>query len=66
MTTEAVVLALCGVLILMIFLGPNSLLVTFEEATPRLAARIERNVSTGFRFIDGRDNSRVPGWEPAE
>ncbi|MCB0356591.1 MAG: hypothetical protein KDD40_06270 [Bdellovibrionales bacterium] len=66
MTLEAIILAIFGVLILGIFLGPNSIMVTFDEATPRLAARVERNVTTGFRFYDPRSGgSRTPGWKPS-
>ncbi|MCB9025645.1 MAG: hypothetical protein H6625_04965 [Bdellovibrionaceae bacterium] len=63
MTLEAIIIAIFGVLILGIFLGPNSIMVTFDEATPRLAARVERNVVTGFRFINPVDGARTPGWE---
>ena len=64
MTLEAIILAIFGVLILGIFLGPNSIMVTFDEATPRLAARVERNVTTGFRFFNPEDGgARTPGWQ---
>lgn len=67
MTTEAVILAICGVLILLIFLaGDNSILVTFEEATPRLAAKVERNISIGTRFYQGDSGQRIPRWEYAK
>ncbi len=63
MTSEAVILAICGVLIVLIFLaGDNSILVSFDEATPRLAARIERNIATGSRFYKATDGGRVPNW----
>ncbi len=65
MTLEAVILAIFGVLILGIFLGPKSILVTFEEATPRLAAHVERNITVGYKFFDPEDNGRVPGWKPS-
>jgi len=66
MTLEAIIVAIFGVLILGIFLGPNSIMVTFDEATPRLAARVERNVTTGFRFYDPeKGGSRSPGWQPS-
>ncbi len=66
MTLEAIIVAIFGVIILGIFLGPNSILVTFEEATPRLAARVERNVTTGFRFHNPADGgTRTPGWAPS-
>ena len=64
MTTETVILAICGVLILLIFLaGDNSILVTFEEATPRLAAKVERNIATGTRYYNGTTGGKVPNWE---
>ena len=64
MTLEAVIIALFGVLILGIFLGPNSMMVTFDEATPRLAGRIERNVITGAHFFNpAQGGSRSPAWK---
>jgi len=62
MTLEAVILAIFGVLILGVFLGPKSLMVTFEEATPRLAAKIERNVTIGYKFFNPDTGKRSPGW----
>ncbi|MCB0390205.1 MAG: hypothetical protein KDD58_02885 [Bdellovibrionales bacterium] len=42
-------------------------MVTFDEATPRLAARVERNVTTGFRFYNPKEGGRrTPGWIPSE
>lgn len=67
MTLEAIIIAIFGVLIIGIFLGPNSIMVTFDEATPRLAARVERNVVTGYKFYDARKGgARTPAWTPSE
>jgi hypothetical protein len=66
MTLEAIIIAIFGVLILGIFLGPNSLIVGFEEATPRLAARVERNVTVGYKFFNPEEGGRrTPGWQPS-
>jgi hypothetical protein len=66
MTLEAIIIAIFGVLILGIFLGPNSIMVTFDEATPRLAARVERNVTVGYKFFNPEQGGgRTPGWTPS-
>lgn len=66
MTLEAIIIAIFGVLILGIFLGPNSIMVTFDEATPRLAARVERNVTVGYKFFNPeKSGGRTPGWQPS-
>ncbi len=65
MTVEAVILAIFGVLVLGAFLGPGSLFTSFEEATPRLAARVERNIAIGYKFYK-KDGSRSPGWKPSK
>ena len=66
MTTEAVIILILGVIVLGIFLGPDSMLVTFDEATPRLAARVERNSAVGYKFFNPEDNNgRAPGWQPS-
>ena len=63
MTLEAIIIAIFGVLILGIFLGPNSIMISFDEATPRLAARVERNVTTGYKFFNPEEGgTRTPGW----
>ncbi len=67
MALESIVIAIFGVLILGIFLGPNSIMVTFDEATPRLAARVERNVTAGYKFFNPTDGGgRTPGWQASD
>ncbi len=67
MTTESVILTLIAVMLMAIFLGPNGVNSTFDQATPRLAARIERNIATGYRFTNAKDAARIPQWQaPAQ
>lgn len=68
MTTESVILTLIAVMMMAIFLGPNGVNSTFDKATPRLAARIERNIAIGYKFNCGSgssvcDNGRLIKWE---
>jgi len=63
MTVESVILTLIAVMMMAIFLGPNGANSTFDQATPRLAARVERNISVGYNFTDARNGNRVPKWE---
>jgi hypothetical protein len=51
MTVELVlILGLYGFLIMGAFLGDSGPVATFRKSAPRLAARIERNISTGDGF----------------
>lgn len=64
MTTELVLLlGIYAFLLLGVFLGPLGPVETFKNSAPRLAAKIERNISTGSQF-QRRDNGQaMPGWQ---
>ncbi|MBX7232086.1 MAG: hypothetical protein K1X29_08375 [Bdellovibrionales bacterium] len=65
MTTELVLLlGIYAYIILGVFLGDLGPLATFKKSGPRLAARIERNISIGNKFItsDGKTTRwQAPG-----
>lgn len=51
MTTELVLLlAIYAFVVLGAFLGDKGPLATFKNASPRLGARIERDISSGYQF----------------
>ncbi len=69
MTTELVLLlAIYAFIIMGVFLGNGGPIDTFKQSTPRLAARIERNVAIGHQFKDGRSGDNMtwknPGGNP--
>ncbi len=53
MTVEAVLLAVLSVFILSAFVGSTGPQATFQNSAPRLAARIEYNLSTGGTLNPG-------------
>ena len=58
MTIEAILLLGIFVFLLLgAFIGPNGPRSTFAKAGPRLAARIESNLSTGRGFKDYHDGA---------
>lgn len=66
MTTEFVLLlAVYAFLMLGLILGPEGPIGTFNTSTPRLAALVERNISTGhsFRHQQDPDADTVWGWQ---
>lgn len=64
MTTELILLLfLYAGIILHSLLGPQGPVKIFSTATPILASRIERNLATGYQFIDKENNSVVPFWQ---
>ena len=66
MVTELVLLlALWAFILLGVFMGENGPWGTFRSSGPRLAARVERNVSVGFSFYDRTKNSNVTWSAPA-
>lgn len=65
MTVEVVLLlGIYGFLVLGAFLGDLGPIETFKKSAPRLAARIERNISTGDGFRQSRDGSGVNWIKP--
>ena len=65
MTVELVLLlGLYAFIVMGAFLGPLGPIETFKKSAPRLAARIERNVSVGDGFRSSRDGSPVNWIKP--
>ena len=63
MTTEFVLLlAVYAFLMLGLILGPEGPIGTFNTSTPRLAALVERNLSTGHNFRHQHDTAVEPAW----
>lgn len=66
MTVELVLLlGIYAFIVLGAFLGPTGPIATFKKSGPRLAARVERNISVGNGFRQSRDGSGVV-WHPPE
>lgn len=66
MTVELVLLLGIYVFIVLgAFLGDFGPIQTFKKSAPRLAARIERNVSVGDGFRQSADNLGV-NWHPPQ
>lgn len=66
MTVELVLLL--GIYVFMVigaFLGPSGPITTFRNSAPRLAARVERNISVGDGFRTSKDSNGVV-WHPPE
>ncbi len=64
MTTELVLLlGIYAYIILGVFLGDQGPLATFKKSGPRLAARIERNITIGKPF-KGKDNTTTVWQDP--
>lgn len=62
MTVELVLLL--GIYVFIVigaFLGDLGPVATFKKSAPRLAARVERNISTGDGFRESNTGKRV-GW----
>ncbi len=60
MTVEYLLLTAIGALIVVkAFFGDSGLPAAFQNASPKLAARIERNVETGAGFNSLSRNSEV-------
>ncbi len=63
MTTELVLLlGIYAFIIIGVFLGDSGPLATFKQSTPRLAARVERNIAIGFTFKQGTTGEGV-SWQ---
>jgi hypothetical protein len=64
MTVELVLLL--GIYVFIVigaFLGPTGPIATFKNSGPRLAAKIQRNISVGDGFRTSKDGSGVV-WHP--
>jgi len=67
MTVELVLLlGLYAFIILGAFLGPMGPVETFNKSAPRLAARVERNVSTGNGFRSAPAGVEAVSWRKPE
>lgn len=65
MTTELVLLLGIYVLLVMgAFLGDLGPIETFKKSAPRLAARVERNISVGDGFRNSKDGRGVSWVKP--
>jgi hypothetical protein len=65
MTVELVLLVgIYGFLIIGAFLGDLGPIETFKKSAPRLAARVERNISTGDGFRNSKDGQGVNWVKP--
>lgn len=66
MTTELVLLlGIYAFLVIGVFLGDLGPIETFKRSAPRLAARIERNISVGDGFRNSADGQGVNWNKPA-
>lgn len=64
MSTEYVLLlGIYGFILLGAFVGDKGPGATFQEAGPRLGARVERNLVTGRGFNDGRSGQKLIRWK---
>ena len=67
MTVELVlILGMYGFLIIGAFLGPLGPIETFKKSAPRLAARVERNISTGDGFRTSSQDGKAVNWVKPE
>lgn len=64
MSTEFILLlSIYAFVMIGVFLGENGPIATFRHSAPRLAGKIERDISIGYQFSK-RENpgKRLPGW----
>lgn len=66
MTTELLVLLFITLFVLFgVFWGPQGLKVSFDEASPKLGARMERYIETGASFVQASQATAEPiSWGP--
>ncbi|MCB0364039.1 MAG: hypothetical protein H6624_13480 [Bdellovibrionaceae bacterium] len=65
MTVELVLLmSLYAFIVMGVFLGDVGPIETFKRSAPRLGARVERNVSTGWGFRKATDGDKVNWVKP--
>jgi hypothetical protein len=55
-------LSLYAFILLGVFLGDTGVQATFEKSAPKLAARMEANISTGTGFADPNGAKAPPTW----
>lgn len=60
-------LGIYGFILLGAFVGDKGPGATFKDAGPRLGARVERNIATGYRFKDKTTGGPIVKWsDPAK
>ena len=65
MTVELVLLmSLYAFIVMGVFLGDFGPIETFKKSAPRLGAKIERNLSTGWGFRKATDKDKVNWVKP--
>jgi len=65
MTVELVLLmSLYAFIVMGVFLGDVGPIETFKRSTPRLGAKIERNLSVGWGFRKATDNDKINWVKP--
>jgi hypothetical protein len=63
MTTELVLLlGIYAFIVLGVFLGDFGPIQTFKRSAPRLAARVERNLTTGHGFAEPSKDGKAVNW----
>jgi hypothetical protein len=63
-TTEFVLLlGLYAFILLGVFLGPRGPVKTFNSSAPRLAAKLEKDISIGKGFIDKTNGAPIINWK---
>ncbi|MDC0980319.1 hypothetical protein OAQ84_01145 [Bdellovibrionales bacterium] len=64
MTTELVLLlGIYAFIVIGVFLGDGGPIETFKKSAPRLAAKIERNVSVGYSWSTKGSTDNAAKWE---
>ena len=65
MTTELILLlAIYAFIVIGVFLGDGGPIDTFKQSTPRLAARVERNIAIGHQFKNGNTSENMSWQSP--
>jgi hypothetical protein len=63
-TTELIlILGLYAFILLGAFLGERGPIATFKQSAPRLAAKIEKDISVGKSFKNGADGRASVTWQ---
>lgn len=63
MSTEFVLLlSIFSFIVIGVFLGDKGPIATFRQSAPRLASKIERDISIGYQFSRQGQEERIPGW----
>lgn len=64
MTTEFVlILGLYAFILLGVFLGDRGPIATFHGSAPRFAAKLERDIAVGKKFINKQSGEPIIQWQ---